>query len=45
MEAAKTTITVKWQRWDGSQVGSEAAQLPDALHMLDVMLRTYDTKE
>jgi hypothetical protein len=30
---------------EGSQAGTEASQLEDALHMLDVLLRMYGTKE
>ena len=45
IEAAKTAIHGRMAEVDGSQVRSEAAQLQDALHMLNVLLRTYGTKE
>ena len=44
IEAAKAAMHSRMAEVDGSQVRSEAAQLQDALHMLNV-LRTYGTKE
>jgi hypothetical protein len=45
IEAAKAAIHSRMAEVDGSQAATEALQLQDALHMLDVLLRMYGTKE
>jgi hypothetical protein len=45
IEAANAAIHSRMAEADGSQAGTEASQLEDALHMLDVLLRMYGTKE
>jgi hypothetical protein len=45
IEAAKTAIHSRMAELEQAQPGTEAPQLQDALHMLDVLLRTYGTKK
>jgi hypothetical protein len=45
IEAAQAAIHSRMAGLEGAQGGSEAAQLQDALHMLDVLLRIYGTKD
>ena len=45
IEVARAAIHRRMAEADGSQAGTEASQLEDALHMLDVLLRMYGTKE
>jgi hypothetical protein len=45
IEVARAAIHTRMAEADGSQAGTEASQLEDALHMLDVLLRMYGTKE
>ena len=45
IEVARAAIHSRMAEADGSQAGTEASQLEDALHMLDVLLRIYGTKE
>ena len=45
IEVARAAIHSRMAEADGSQAGTEASQLEDALHMLDVLLRMYGTKD
>jgi hypothetical protein len=44
VEAAKAAIHCRIAELERAQAGTEASQLQDALHMLDVLLRMYGTK-
>jgi hypothetical protein len=44
-EAAQAAIHSRMAELEGSQSGSEASQLQDALQMLDVLRRIYRTKD
>jgi hypothetical protein len=45
IEAAQAAIHSRMAELEGSQAGTEASQLQDALFMLDVLLRINQTKE
>jgi hypothetical protein len=45
IEAANAAIHSRMAEAEGSQAGSEASQLEDALRILGVLLRIYGTKE
>jgi hypothetical protein len=44
VEAAKAAIHCRIAELERAQAGTEASQLQDALHMVDVLLRMYGTK-
>jgi hypothetical protein len=45
IEAAQAAIHSRTAELQGSQAGTEASQLQDALNMLDVLLRMYRSKD
>lgn len=45
VEAARAAIRSRMAELEGAQAGTEVAQLQDALHMLDVLVRMYGTND